>query len=64
MNGLTKKQRTAIVASLAWLILVLAISLAATYGGSEALAAFIGFGVLPVFLGWGIWWVKTGGRQG
>jgi hypothetical protein len=49
---ITRKQRIGIVISLVWLVIALAVSLS-----EESLPAFLANGILPVGVGWGIWWI-------
>ncbi len=62
MVDISMKQRIGILLSAVWLLVVL--MLTAMEAGSrlafEELIPFIGFGVLPVVVGWGVWWVLRG----
>jgi hypothetical protein len=51
---ITKKQRIGIVISLVWLVIVLAVALSES---DHQLQGFLCLGILPVGVGWGIWWI-------
>ena len=54
---ITRKQRIGIVISLAWLVIAMAVPLGAYEFEPQILQEFLLFGILPVGVGWGIWWI-------
>jgi len=67
MDKLNKKMKIGIVVSVAWLLIVLIITLANPSGYSfsdgeslsmEDLAIFLGYGIILIGIGWSIWWIK------
>lgn len=54
---ITRKQRIAIVISLVWLVIALIVALSDSTNPPEVLKEFLPIGILPVGVGWGIWWI-------
>ena len=54
---ITKKQRVGIVISAIWLLLAILFTMG-VFDGEETIVTFSLFGVLPVIIGWGIWWIR------
>jgi len=50
---ITKKQRVGIVISAIWLLLAIIVAIE-----EETIGIFFLLGVLPVIIGWGIWWIR------
>ena len=53
--NVTKKQRVCIVISAVWGVLTLALSV-----GENEMGIFLIFGLIPLLIGWGIWWINRG----
>lgn len=50
----TKRQRVGMVISGVWLILIIGLNI----GNRDAANMIFLFGVLPMAIGWGIWWIR------
>lgn len=57
MPNISKKQRIGIILSGAWLLVVLLVCKA---GLERVDAIYLIYGVLPVMVGWGVWWILKG----
>jgi hypothetical protein len=53
--GVTKEQRVGIVISVVWGVFTLAWSL-----DTHNISTFLLLGLMPLLIGWGIWWIKWG----
>jgi hypothetical protein len=53
--NITKKQRIGIVISAIWGVFTLAWSV-----GDNNMSIFLLLGLIPLLIGWGIWWIKRG----
>ena len=60
MPNISMKQRIGIVLSVVWLLAILIICPLFGRWDEILIAAYIGYGVLPVVIGWGIWWIIKG----
>ncbi len=56
MANITLKQRIGIVLSVIWILVVLILCSLSRFRDEVLVVAYIGNGVLPVVVGWGIWW--------
>lgn len=54
---ITRKQRIGIVISLVWIVIALAVALSDSGYPPEILKEFLILGILPVEVGWGIYWI-------
>jgi len=64
---MTKKVRTWIVISVVWLIVLLITEINGVpigllglryYGIKDFLIDYLVWGILPLVLGWGVWWIR------
>ena len=54
-NKMGKTAKTFVVISVVWILMIYALA-SGTYGFD--VGAFIGLGIIPLVIGWGIYWVR------
>ena len=54
-NKMGKTAKTFIVISIVWILMIYALA-SDSYGFDEV--SFIGLGIIPLVVGWGIYWVR------
>jgi len=54
MQQVTKKQRIGLTVSGVWILIIFALA----NTGDEFCTGFTLFGILPVLIGWAVWWIR------
>jgi membrane protein DedA with SNARE-associated domain len=60
MVNISMKQRIGNVLSLVWLLVAMGFGAEKARHGGDFIGPFIGIGVIPLVVGWGVWWIWKG----